>query len=95
MRARVIVFLFICSFVFLLACLFFLFGRAFVCVCVCLCVCLSVFLIDCMGAGVLGCMRACSYCTRELVFQTVFQSVYLCFCLPVTVSVFLCLCVCA
>ncbi len=59
-----------------------------VCVCVRVCVCVSVFLIDCMGACVLGCMRACSYCTRELVFQTVFQSVYLCFSLPVTVSVF-------
>ncbi len=40
----------------------------------------------------LGCMRACSYCTRELVFQTVFQSVYLCFSLPVTVSVFFYVC---
>ena len=85
-RAREIV-CFFCSFVCLLAC-FFLFGRAFVCVCVRR----SVFLIDCMGACVLGCMRACSYCSRELVFQTVFQSVYLWFFLPVTVSVFFYVC---
>ncbi len=63
-----------------------------VCVCVRVCVCLSVFLIDCIGACVLGCMRACFYCTRELVYQTLFQSVYLCFCLPVTVTVFFFVC---
>ncbi len=61
--------------------------------CVCVCVCVSVFLIEGMGACVLGCMRACSYCTRELEFQTLFQIVYLCFCLPVTVTLFFYVCV--
>ena len=61
-----------------------------------------------MRACVQACVRACFYCAHEVVFQSVFEKVYVCFCLPVlnTVSVFfgffacvykclrMCVCVC-
>ena len=84
------------------------------CVCVCVCMFLYVWMLlsarECVQASMRACVQACvraySYCAHEVVFQSVFEKVYVCFCLPVlnTVSVFfldflrvfinVCACVC-
>ena len=51
-----------------------------------------------MRAFVCACVRACFCCAHEIVFQSVFENVLVCFSLPVLVTAFvfvLCLCVSA
>ncbi len=51
----------------------------------------------CVHLRLRACARECFYCAREFVFQSVFENVYVCFCLPVlfTVSlIVLCFSVC-
>ena len=40
-----------------------------------------------MRAFVCACMRACFYCAPEVVFQSVLEIIFVCFCLPVLVTV--------